>query len=50
MFGCAFIADEKLETFEWLLETFKKSMGGLTPTSIFTDQDLAMANAIDKVL
>lgn len=49
MFGCAFIADETEKTFEWVLETFKKSVCGLTPTSIFTDQDLAMAKAIEKV-
>ena len=24
-------------------------MGGIQPTTIFTDQDLAMANAIEKV-
>ncbi|XP_056692848.1 protein FAR1-RELATED SEQUENCE 5-like [Spinacia oleracea] len=28
MFGCAFIGDEKIESFVWLLQTFKKSMGG----------------------
>uniref|UniRef100_A0A803MUB7 MULE transposase domain-containing protein n=1 Tax=Chenopodium quinoa TaxID=63459 RepID=A0A803MUB7_CHEQI len=30
MFECAFIADETADTFEWLLQTFKKSMGGTT--------------------
>ncbi|XP_010686164.3 protein FAR1-RELATED SEQUENCE 5-like [Beta vulgaris subsp. vulgaris] len=50
MFGCAFIANETQETFEWVLNTFKKSMGGLDPISIFTDQDLAMSKAIQKVL
>ncbi|XP_021738365.1 protein FAR1-RELATED SEQUENCE 5-like [Chenopodium quinoa] len=49
MFGCAFIADEKTDTFEWVLSTFKKSMGGSQPVTIFTDQDLAMSNAIEKV-
>ena len=49
MFGCAFMADETTETFEWVLNTFKKSMGGIQPTTIFTHQDLAMANAIEKV-
>ncbi|XP_021762252.1 protein FAR1-RELATED SEQUENCE 5-like [Chenopodium quinoa] len=49
MFGCAFIGDEKIESFVWLLETFKKSMGGKCPISIFTDQDQAMCSAIQKV-
>ncbi|XP_021723697.1 protein FAR1-RELATED SEQUENCE 5-like [Chenopodium quinoa] len=49
MFGCAFIADEKIETFEWVLSTFKKSVGGSEPASIFTDQDLAKSVAIQKV-
>ncbi|XP_056685454.1 protein FAR1-RELATED SEQUENCE 5-like [Spinacia oleracea] len=49
MFGCAFIADEKTHTFVWLLETFLDSMGGKAPITIFTDQDQAMANAIEQV-
>ncbi|XP_021726195.1 protein FAR1-RELATED SEQUENCE 5-like [Chenopodium quinoa] len=49
MFGCAFIADEKTNTFEWLLTTFKKSMGGSQPATIFTYQDMEMSNAIEKV-
>ncbi|XP_056698096.1 protein FAR1-RELATED SEQUENCE 5-like [Spinacia oleracea] len=49
MFGCAFIGDEKIESFVWLLQTFKKSMGGKSPISIFTDQDAAMNNAIHQV-
>ncbi|KAK9666299.1 hypothetical protein RND81_14G175500 [Saponaria officinalis] len=50
MFGCAFLSDEKTETFEWLFNSFNESMGeDVIPTSIFTDQDLAMTNAIEKV-
>ncbi|XP_056695307.1 protein FAR-RED IMPAIRED RESPONSE 1-like [Spinacia oleracea] len=41
--------DEKIESFVWLLQTFKKSMGGKSPISIFTDQDAAMNNAINPV-
>ncbi|XP_021716004.1 protein FAR1-RELATED SEQUENCE 5-like [Chenopodium quinoa] len=48
MFGCAFITDEKTDTFVWLLSIFKKSMCGIEPKSIFTDQDLAMSNAIPE--
>lgn len=50
MLACAFLSDEKTETFEWLLRTFRKSMGGKAPITIFTDQDKAMAKAIKKVL
>lgn len=49
MFGCAFISDEKTETFEWLFKAFRKSMGGKYPISIFTNQDPAIANGIGKV-
>ncbi|XP_056691927.1 protein FAR-RED IMPAIRED RESPONSE 1-like [Spinacia oleracea] len=49
MFGCAFIADEKTDTFVWLLEVFLESMGEKAPVTIFTDQDQAMANAIEQV-
>uniref|UniRef100_A0A803KXH2 SWIM-type domain-containing protein n=2 Tax=Chenopodium quinoa TaxID=63459 RepID=A0A803KXH2_CHEQI len=42
--------NEKTDSFVWLLETFKKSMENRIPTSIFTDQDQAMATAIEQVL
>ncbi|XP_056688065.1 protein FAR1-RELATED SEQUENCE 11-like [Spinacia oleracea] len=40
--------DEKIELFVWLLQTFKKSMGGKSPISIFTDQDATMNNVISQ--
>ena len=49
MFGCAFIADEKVESFEWILENFLKAMKGKYQVSIFTDQDPALSKAIEKV-
>ncbi|XP_021852671.2 protein FAR1-RELATED SEQUENCE 5-like [Spinacia oleracea] len=49
MFGCAFIADEKTNTLVWLLEAFLESMGEKEHITIFTDQDQAMANAIEQV-
>ena len=49
MFACTFIGDEKIESIEWVLSTFKKSMEGKCPQSIFTDQDFSIANAIEKV-
>ena len=49
MFGCAFIAEEKVESFEWVLSNFKKVINDKTPTSIFTDQDAAMSKVIENV-
>ncbi|XP_074296424.1 protein FAR1-RELATED SEQUENCE 5-like [Silene latifolia] len=49
MFGCAFIADEKTDTFVWLLETFKEAMSNKSPGIIVTERDLAIANAIRQV-
>ncbi|XP_021759153.1 protein FAR1-RELATED SEQUENCE 5-like [Chenopodium quinoa] len=50
MFACAFIGDEMTDSFVWLLQTFIKAMEDRKPTSIFTDQDQAMANAILEVI
>ncbi|KAM1961763.1 hypothetical protein EV2_022469 [Malus domestica] len=49
LFGCAFLLDEKTETFTWLFDTFLESMGGQKPKTIFTNQCQAMANGIEKV-
>ena len=48
-FGAAFLADEKVDSFVWLFETFLKAMGGHKPVVIITGQDLAMKIAIEKV-
>ncbi|XP_021734973.1 protein FAR-RED IMPAIRED RESPONSE 1-like [Chenopodium quinoa] len=50
MFACAFIGDEKTDSCMWLLETFLKAMENRTPTSMFTNQDQEMENAIEQVL
>ncbi|KAH6764521.1 hypothetical protein C2S51_015770 [Perilla frutescens var. frutescens] len=49
MFGCAFLIDEKIDTFEWLFKVFKESMKLKCPVTIFTNQDLAITNALSKV-
>ncbi|KAM0915629.1 hypothetical protein ACQ4PT_010702 [Festuca glaucescens] len=49
MLGCALIPDEKKETFKWVFETWMDAMGQDHPTCIMTDQDQAMAGAIDEV-
>ena len=49
MFSCAFKANEKVESFEWVLSNFKKVINDKSPRSIFTDQDAAMLKAIENV-
>ncbi|KAK4426539.1 protein FAR1-RELATED SEQUENCE 8 [Sesamum alatum] len=49
MFGFVFLSDETTESFYWLFNTILESMGSKAPSSIFTDQDQAMANAIAGV-
>ncbi|BAH93918.1 Os07g0461700 [Oryza sativa Japonica Group] len=50
LFGCVFLKNEKIETFEWVFETFLKAMDGKEPQCIMTDQDKTMEIAIAKVL
>ncbi|KAI8543540.1 hypothetical protein RHMOL_Rhmol08G0226600 [Rhododendron molle] len=50
IFGAALLYDETVESFEWLFKTFLHAMFGKKPTSIFTDQDAAMAKAISNVM
>uniref|UniRef100_A0A5B7C1F7 SWIM-type domain-containing protein n=1 Tax=Davidia involucrata TaxID=16924 RepID=A0A5B7C1F7_DAVIN len=49
LFGCAFLLDRTTTSFVWLFEAFLESMGNKAPKTIFTDQDHAMSNAIEKV-
>lgn len=49
LFGCAFLKDETIATFEWLFKTLLTCMGGKAPTTIITDQDGAMKAAIASV-
>ncbi|CAN6696380.1 unnamed protein product [Malus baccata var. baccata] len=41
--------NESTESFVWLFKTFLESMGNKQPKTIFTDEDQAMANAIEQV-
>ncbi|XP_074299064.1 protein FAR-RED IMPAIRED RESPONSE 1-like [Silene latifolia] len=43
-----FMLNERTELFEWLYGTFLKSMGGIQPKTIMTDQSKAMSNAIKE--
>ncbi|KAJ1395595.1 MULE transposase domain [Sesbania bispinosa] len=49
IFGCALVADEKTETYKWVLETFLEAMFGKEPSAVVTDGDAAMREAIRVV-
>ncbi|XP_021307743.1 protein FAR1-RELATED SEQUENCE 5 [Sorghum bicolor] len=48
--GAAFLANEKIESYVWLLKTFLKAMGGVAPHLITTDEDASMIAAIAEIL
>ena len=49
IFGAALLFNETIESFVWLFETFLTAMSGKHPSTIFTDQDAAIAGAIAYV-
>nr|XP_015649995.1 protein FAR1-RELATED SEQUENCE 5-like [Oryza sativa Japonica Group] len=49
IFGVALLFNQTIESFVWLFETFLTAMSGKHPSTIFTDQDTAMAAAIALV-
>jgi hypothetical protein len=50
LFGSAFLADEKIESYVWLFNTFLRAMGGKAPSFIVTDEDASIKAAIAIVL
>jgi zinc finger SWIM domain-containing protein 3 len=46
IFGAALLLNESIPSFIWLFQTFLQAMSGKHPSTIFTDQDAAMAGAI----
>lgn len=46
IFGAAFLYDESVESFKWLLETFKSAMCGEHPKTILTDGSSALKEAL----
>lgn len=50
LFGFALLRDETEDTFVWVLHTWLEAMDYKAPTTIITDQDRAMSNAIATVL
>ncbi|XP_045821771.1 protein FAR1-RELATED SEQUENCE 5-like [Trifolium pratense] len=49
VFATGLVSNETEETYVWLLEQFLEVMGGKAPSSVITDGDLAMKNAIRRV-
>ena len=50
LFGCAFLLDESVESFTWLLGTFMEAMGRRQPKTIFTTDCLAISEAVEVTL
>ncbi|WVZ70134.1 hypothetical protein U9M48_018826 [Paspalum notatum var. saurae] len=48
LFGCALLGDETIETFQWVFQSFKRCMRKNRTKSILTDQDQAMAVAVER--
>ena len=48
-YGAALIADEKIESYKWVLETFLKAMDGVAPRIIVIDEDQSMKVAIEQI-
>ncbi|XP_024035543.1 protein FAR1-RELATED SEQUENCE 5-like [Citrus sinensis] len=46
IFGFALLADETIDSYTWLLQTFLSTMGNRKPVSVITDGDKAMSKAI----
>ncbi|XP_038698001.1 protein FAR1-RELATED SEQUENCE 5-like [Tripterygium wilfordii] len=50
VFGAALLYDETIASFKWLFKTFLAAHKEKMPQTIFTDQDAAMAKAINEVM
>lgn len=50
LLGCALIADQSRTTFNWLLRTWLRAMGGKSPNVILTEQDREMKAAVEEIL
>jgi hypothetical protein len=49
VFCAVTVCDETEQTYVWLLEQLLEAMSGKSPTSVITDGDMAMRNAIRRV-
>lgn len=50
VFGAAFLYDESVNSFKWLIRTFIEGMSGKKPKYILSDQDATVVQAIHAVL
>ena len=50
LFGCAFLLDETMETYTWLLGTFMGAMGRRQPKTILTTECQAIVKAVKATL
>jgi hypothetical protein len=46
----ALLSDETISSYQWILECLKKSSNNVIPCTLYTDGDLAMIAAIQKVI
>ncbi|XP_028094274.1 protein FAR1-RELATED SEQUENCE 5-like [Camellia sinensis] len=49
IFACVLLANETIETYTWVLETFMEAMGNKASVSVLTDGNKAMREAIRRV-
>ncbi|XP_028122067.1 protein FAR1-RELATED SEQUENCE 5-like [Camellia sinensis] len=49
IFACVLLANETIDTYTWVLETFIEAMGNKAPVSVLIDGDKAMREAIRRV-
>ena len=50
LFGCAFLLDVSVESYNWLLGTFIEAMGRHQPKTIFTTECSAILEAVEATL
>lgn len=50
IFGAAFLYDDSVSSFKWLVRTFVEAMSGKRPKFILSDQDATVVEAIHAVL
>ncbi|XP_057806189.1 protein FAR1-RELATED SEQUENCE 5-like [Salvia miltiorrhiza] len=48
LFGLSFLSNEKAVSYEWLFSTFLQAMYHKEPSIVFSDQDMAVVNAMDS--
>ncbi|KAK4487847.1 hypothetical protein RD792_003583, partial [Penstemon davidsonii] len=46
IFGAAFLQNETIDSYQWVLQTFLEAMDGRIPEGVLTDQDAAMRSTI----